>query len=290
MDQPTPGTLFNLFINATKRVTAPGTVNTRPPEAAAMPYASNDGVSLYYEADGDGEPVLCCGDIGLGAWQWGWQHAALAGPYELLVGDTRGCGRSDDPPAPCTIETLAEDAVSLLRDHGVRAAHVVGAGLGGMVALELARTTGRVRSLTLVGTALAGDGYHPEPMRGDPTDDQELRQSLEAAFSREFVDAQPDAISDIVEWRAAEDADPDSWERQAAALDTFAIGAPYEITEPALVVHGSDDRLCPPARGEELAADLPNGELYEVEGAGHLAHIEASREVNDEILGFLAEH
>lgn len=254
-----------------------------------MPTTSNDGVSLYYEADAHGEPVLCCGDIGLGAWQWGWQHAALAGPHELLVGDTRGCGRSDDPPADCTVGTLADDAVALLRDHGVRAAHVVGAGLGGMVALELARTTGRVRSLTLIGTALSGDDYGPEPMRADPTDDQELRQSLEAAFSREFVEAQPEAISDIVEWRAAEDADPDSWAKQAAAVDPFAVDAPYEITEPALVIHGTDDQLCPPERGKELAAALPNGELYEVEGAGHLAHIEASREGNDEILGFLVE-
>ena len=254
-----------------------------------MPYASNSGVSLYYEADGGGEVVLCCGDIGLGAWQWGWQHAALAGPYELLVGDTRGCGRSDDPPEDCTIETLASDAVELLREHSIRAAHVVGAGLGGMVALELARTTGRVHSLVLIGTALTGDGYNPEPMYADPTDSEALRTSMEAAFSHEFVAAQPDAVADITKWRAAEDADPESWQKQAAALSSFAIEAPYEITEPALVVHGSDDRLCPPVRGEELAADLPNGEFYEVEDAGHLAHIEASRDVNDRIQGFFED-
>ncbi|TKX40099.1 alpha/beta fold hydrolase, partial [Halorubrum sp. SD690R] len=171
-----------------------------------MPDANNDGVSLYYETEGDGEAVLCCGDVGLGAWQWGWQHAALAGPYELIVADTRGCGRSDPPPADCTVETLAEDAVAVLRDHGVRSAHVVGAGLGGMVALELARTTGRVRSLTLLGTALAGDGYDPEPMFAPPTDEAALRSSLEAVFSREFLDEQADAISQFVEWRAAEDA------------------------------------------------------------------------------------
>jgi len=252
-----------------------------------VPYASNDTISLYYETDGDGEAVLCCGDVGLGAWQWGWQHAALAGPYETIVADTRGCGRSDDPPADCTVETLAADAVAVLRDHGVRAAHVVGAGLGGMVALELAWTTGRVASLTLIGTALSGDGYDPTPLAAPPSDAEGLRESLEAALSREFVDAQPDAISQIVEWRAAEDADPESWERQAAALDDFAIEKPYEITEPTLVVHGTDDRLCPVARGRELAADLPKADLFEVEGAGHLAHVEASKVVNDRLQTFL---
>jgi pimeloyl-ACP methyl ester carboxylesterase len=252
-----------------------------------VPDANNDGVSLYYETDGDGEAVLCCGDVGLGAWQWGWQHAALAGPYETIVGDTRGCGRSDDPPADCTVSTLAADAVEILRDHGVRTAHVVGAGLGGMIALELARTTGRVQSLTLIGTALSGDGYDPEPMFGPPSDDAALRQGLEAALSREFVDEQADAISQFVEWRAAEDADPDSWEKQAAALGSFAVDAPYEITEPTLVVHGTEDRLCPIARGRELAEGLPNADLFEVDGAGHLAHVEASRTVNDRLGAFL---
>ena len=269
------------------RANRAGTVNTGPLERRGVPDANNDGVSLYYETDGDGEAVLCCGDVGLGAWQWGWQHAALAGPYELIVADTRGCGRSDDPPEDCSVETLVDDAVAVLRDHGVRSAHVVGAGLGGMVALELARTTGRVKSLTLIGTALAGDGYDPEPMFAPPTDETALRASLETAFSREFVDEQADAIAQFVEWRAAEDADPESWERQAAALESFEIEEPWEITEPTLVVHGSEDRLCPIARGRELSDDLPNAELFEVEGAGHLAHVEASKVVNDRLGEFL---
>ena len=252
-----------------------------------MPHANNDGVSLYYETDGDGEAVLCCGDVGLGAWQWGWQHAALAGPYELIVADTRGCGRSDDPPADCTVETLADDAVAVLRDHGVRSAHVVGAGLGGMVALELARTTGRVRSLTLHGSALSGDGYDPEPLFAPPSDEAALRTSVASALSREFVDQQADAISQLVEWRAAEDADREAWERQAAAIEAFAVEKPYEITEPTLVVHGGDDRLCPPARGRELAEELPNAELFEVAGAGHLVGVEASKVVNDRLRTFL---
>ena len=59
------------------------------------------------------------------------------------------------------------------------------------------------------------------------------------------------------------------------------------VTEPTLVVHGTDDRLCPVARGRELAADLPKAELFEVEGAGHLAHVEASKVVNDRLQTFL---
>lgn len=254
-----------------------------------MPYATNGGVSLHYERAGSGEPVLFCGDVGLGAWQWGWQHAAIAGPHAAIVLETRGCGDSDDPPGDCTMETLARDAGAVLNDCGVRSAHVVGAGLGGMVALELARATGRVRSLTLIGTAASGDSYDPEALFADPDDEQALRSSLAAGFSDAFAAEQPDVLDQIAEWRAGEDATREHWERQAAALSGFAVDALYEITEPALVVHGEADRLCPAAAGEALAEGLPRGEFVGVAEAGHLVHVEASRVVNDDLLAFLAE-
>lgn len=253
-----------------------------------MPYANNDGVSLYYETAGSGDPVLFCGDVGFGAWQWGWQHAAVVGPHEAIVMDTRGCGDSDDPPGDCSMQTLARDAGAVLKDHGVASAHVVGAGLGGMVALELARNTGRVQSLTLLGTAASGHSYDPGPLFADPDDEQALRSSLAPGFSDAFATEQPDVLDQIVEWRAGEDATRESWDRQTAALDGFVIDALYEITEPALVVHGEDDRLCPAAAGEALAEGLPRGEFVGVEDAGHFVHVEASRVVNDELLAFLA--
>jgi pimeloyl-ACP methyl ester carboxylesterase len=253
-----------------------------------MPTASNGDVDLYYETDGEGETVAFVGDVGYGAWQWGWQHAAVAGPYESLVLDLRGAGRSDAPPGPYSVGTLATDLVTVLADHDVRKAHLVGAGLGGMVALHAAHSTTRARSLTLLGTAPYGGDLDLEPLYGPAGDFDGLERSLEAAFSREFVEAHPDAIQQIVEWRTNEDAGRDAWEAQVAAVRQFdATDYLYEVTTPALVVHGTDDAVWPPTRGRELADGLPRGRFLPVEGAGHLAHVEASRHVNDELLAFL---
>ncbi|MFC6826906.1 alpha/beta fold hydrolase [Halopelagius fulvigenes] len=269
-----------------------------------MPTASNGSVDLYYDAEGEGETVAFVGDVGYGAWQWGWQHAAVAGPYESLVLDLRGTGRSDAPPGPYAVGTLVDDLVTVLADHGVRKAHVVGAGLGGMVALRAARSTSRVRSLALFGTAASGGGPDAvgstsdhgsdggldlEPLFGAPDDRAALDRSLRAAVSERFVGAQPEAFEQIVEWRAEEDASRAAWEAQAAAVERFEADDLYEITAPALVVHGAEDAVWPVERGEELAADLPRGEFVPVEGAGHLAHVEASKVVNDELLRFLDE-
>jgi len=253
-----------------------------------MPTVSADGAEIYYETDGTGETVAFVGDAGYGAWQWGWQHAAVAGPYRSLVTDLRGAGRSGGGDG-VGVDALAADLEAVLADAGVDAAHVVGAGLGGMVALRAAESTSRVESLTLIGTAARGDGLDLDPLWADPDDPDALERSVAAGVSGAFVDAHPDAVDRIVGWRGTEDAPREIFEAHAAAVEAFdASDRLYEITQPALVVHGGADAVWPPARGAALAEGLPRGEFREVDGAGHLVHVEASRRVNDDLLGFLA--
>jgi pimeloyl-ACP methyl ester carboxylesterase len=257
-----------------------------------MPVARNAGVGLYYEVDESDvhdAPVLFVGDAPYGAWQWGWQHAAVAGPFETIVADIRGSGRSDAPAGPYAVGDLVADAQAVLADHGASSAHVVGCGLGGMVALELARVSSRPRTVTLLGTAAHGDGLDLGPVYADPDDPDGLASSLAAVLSREFLDAHPDAVERIVEWRAAEDADAEAFAAQRAAVEAYdGRDSLYEITTPALVVHGGDDHVWPPVRGEALADGLPRGSYVELDGAGHLVGVERSRVVNDHLWDHLA--
>ncbi|WP_255170912.1 alpha/beta fold hydrolase [Natrononativus amylolyticus] len=252
-----------------------------------MPTARNDGVALHYERDGNGEPVVFVSEAGLGGWLWGWQHAALAGPFETVVWDLRGTGRSDAPPGPYDLETLAADFEAVLADCGHRSAHVVGAGLGGAVALEAARTTTRVETLALFGTAPRGSDFDLEPLFAPPDDRRALRESLEVALSPEFRTDQPDVLEGIADWRADGDAARAGFEAQVAALEGFdATDWLVEVTQPALVVYGTTDALVPVDAGRDLARRLPRGEFESLEGAGHLAFAERSRDVNDRLLGF----
>jgi pimeloyl-ACP methyl ester carboxylesterase len=252
-----------------------------------MPTATNGEVGLYYETSGDGETVVFVGDVGYGAWQWGWQHGAVSGPYRSLVTDVRGAGRSDAPPGPYTVDTLVADLVAVLRDADVRAAHVVGAGLGGMVALAYAHRYGRAASLTLFGTAASGDRVDADALESlfAPRDDPEaLRASLRNAFGAD-IDAHADVVDEIVGWRREEDADRAGFDAQAAAMRSFdRSDSLYEITTPARVYHGVDDAVVPTEAGRDLADGLPRGEFTAVEG-GHCCFIEESAAVNDALLG-----
>ncbi|AHG00666.1 3-oxoadipate enol-lactonase [Halostagnicola larsenii XH-48] len=262
-----------------------------------MSTASNEDTSLYYELDGDGsrdsadgtaDTVVFVPEAGLGGWSWGWQHAALAGPFETIVWDLRGTGRSDAPPGPYDLATLAADLEAVLADAGTRSAHVVGAGLGGAVALEAARTTNRVETLALLGTAPTEAAFSLEPLFAPPDDREAIRSSLETVLSPAFRARQSDVLEGIVDWRTDGDASRAGWEAQLAALSGFdATDWLVEVTQPALVLHGTDDQLVDPAAGERLARGLPRGEFEKIEDAGHLAFIERSRTVNDRLLGFL---
>lgn len=247
-----------------------------------MPFTSTDDCSLYYEASGDGPAVAFLNDIGYGAWLWGWQYASLCGPFETIVFDPRGTGHSDDPPGPYTVETLAADAETVFAEHDVRRVHLVGAGLGGMVALAYAREYDRARSLTLMGTALDGDTVDTTVLDVMGSMGPE---SLEPCFSDALIE-NSEIIAEILDWRREEDADEDARNAQAAVMQEFRCDAPYEITVPALVLHGADDPLVSVTAGEELATALPNGRFKTLNGR-HLAFIESSKHANDEIIGFL---
>jgi len=245
---------------------------------------ARDGTELYYELSGSGETVTFVGEAGYGAWQWGWQHARMAGPLRTLVWDLRGTGRSDAPGGPYDVATLVRDLEAVLAAANVRETHLVGAGLGGMVALAYARRYGRARTLALYGTAASGEAVDERALRAlfEPRGG---RESLSGAFSEAFLASEPDLIEQISRWRAEEDAAPKALEAQIAAVLGFDAGARYEVTQPALVCHGLDDPVVAFEAGEQLAAELPRGAFEAVEGR-HLCHVEHSRAVTDRTLAF----
>jgi pimeloyl-ACP methyl ester carboxylesterase len=253
-----------------------------------VPFATNDDVSLYYESVGDGaDTVVFVGDVGFGSWQWGWQHRAVVGPFESVVFDHRGVGRSDTPPGPYSVDDLTGDLSAVLAAAGVSRAHLVGAGLGGVVSLALAHDSGRVRSLTLVGTGFAGD---PMDAFAAPDDEAALRASTERLLSDAFRVEQTEVVDQIVTWRSQGDAPERVWRAQTAALEGYEPPPLYEVTTPTLVVHGEADLQWPVADARDLAEGLPRGAYVGYPDAAHLVGVERSRPVNDRLVGQVESH
>jgi pimeloyl-ACP methyl ester carboxylesterase len=159
--------------------------------------------------------------------------------------------------------------------------HVVGVGLGGVVAMALAES-GAAATLTLVATS----GWYTDPsmpgaeepvmvsllLRQERHTPELLRRALlrevrALAGPADFDHA--GAWPDLVDHWLAHGQEADDPHRRALldAPDRWAALA--ALTVPTTVVHGEHDPLVPPAHGDRLAATIPGARLRAVPGAGH---------------------
>lgn len=267
-----------------------------------MPEVDHGGVTLYYETGGpaDAEPVVLIEGLGYSRWMWQWQRQILEREYRTIVPDNRGTGDSDAPAGPYTTSQLAADLEAVLADVGVERAHVLGASLGGMIAQQYALEYDRAVSLGLLCTTHGGAEAVPVPadvqdrMFNVPEELDErgaVKYKMRPAMTDAFWDANPELIERIVDWRLDSDAPEPARQAQAAAVQGFDVADQLgDLSVPALVMHGTADRVVPVENGKQLHARLPNSELDLVEGGPHLFFIERSERVNDRLLSFLGEH
>ncbi len=257
---------------------------------------------LGARVDGEGgSPVLLIMGFSMSGRAWVNQVGPLAGHHRVATYDHAGVGASDPPPLPCTMRSLAADALGLMDALGWRRAHVVGVSMGGMVAQELALAApARLRSLTLIATH-AGGG---------------LRAMLPtwaglAHFVAANVGGRARRLAHLERllfppaWLATADADglaallahdfhdPAPMATRRAQLGAIRghdtrerLGALAEM--PTLIVRPGQDLLVRPDRGDTLARALPHARVLRLDDAGHGAIRQCKDELNEALLGHFA--
>src|SRR5579862_1760108 len=125
-----------------------------------MPVEPTNGIRMYYDVRGRGDPlVLIMGITARGAvWE---KHAEFWDrTFHCVIPDNRGVGLSDKPAGPYTSGQMADDYAGLLDNLGIAKARVVGCSMGSIIAQQLAiRHPQRVRSAVLMCTWARCDRY-----------------------------------------------------------------------------------------------------------------------------------
>ncbi|MDP9794840.1 pimeloyl-ACP methyl ester carboxylesterase [Catenuloplanes nepalensis] len=255
-------------------------------------------IRLWSAERGAGAPTLLI--MGTAAQSVGWPEPLVdrlvEGGRRVILFDHRDTGLSecrDFAAHPYSIDDLALDCLAVLDAHGVGAAHLAGASLGGAIGQWLAvHRPDRVLSLTAIMTSPMGNDPGPAWARafaGAPPLDGELPapspQFLRYVTSPErdplgtqrvlHGDGLPfdeEAARDYVRRSAERAVHPEAAANHdlAGRRWTAARRAPLgTITAPTLVIHGSADPLFPPAHGEALAAAVPGARLTVIDGMGH---------------------
>jgi pimeloyl-ACP methyl ester carboxylesterase len=116
-----------------------------------MPIIHTNGIDLYYEERGSGDPLLLIMGITAPGSVWEKHVAYWEKDFRCIMGDNRGVGLSDKPAGPYTTAQMADDYAGLLDALQIQKVRVVGCSMGSTIAQQLAlRHPKKVHSLVLM--------------------------------------------------------------------------------------------------------------------------------------------
>jgi pimeloyl-ACP methyl ester carboxylesterase len=127
-----------------------------------MPFVLSRGVELYYEEAGKGFPIMFVHEFAHDLRSWEPQLRYFSRRYRCIAYNARGYPPSEVPASPAQYSQAiaADDIAGVMRDLGIRKAHIVGCSMGGYATLHFGlRHAPLARSLTVIG---AGYGSDPD--------------------------------------------------------------------------------------------------------------------------------
>ncbi len=260
-----------------------------------MPFASRDGVRLYWKLDGEAgkPPLVLLNSIGTDMGLWSAALPRLLTAFQIVRMDTRGHGASDAPDGDYSLSMLAEDVLAVMDAAGIGRAAVAGASLGGMIAMELALTAPeRLSALALICTSAAMDSAAwsdriVQVRAGGTAAIADL--AMGRFLSPGFACANP-AVEQSIRRGLLEMADAGYAGCGCAIRDMALIDRLPTLNLPTLIVAGDRDTSTPfKGHGEHLAAAIPDARVAHLDAA-HLAPVEAPGALADLLIRFLQPH
>jgi pimeloyl-ACP methyl ester carboxylesterase len=282
-------------------VNGPMTAPSREQMRARYPdesgYVQRDGVRVYYEAYGTGEPAI----LFLPTWEivhsraWKFQIPYFARHGRVVTFDRRGNGRSDRPVdvRACDRRVAVGDALAVLDRVGAGRVVVVSWCAAGDDLILAVEHPERVAGLVLIGPDLLLTA-DPAEEEGPYPFDEELKTQegwakwnrhyflrdwpgfVEFFFTQTFTEPHSTKqIEDAIGWGLQ--TDPQAILRGIDAEWTndrdSVLRLSTQVPCPTLVIQGSQDAVVGPARGAAVADAIPHAQLITLEGCGHAPHL-----------------
>ena len=263
-----------------------------------MPQADVDGLTINYDVQGDGEPLLLVPYLSADHACYAFQLPAYTEHFTCISVDLPGTGESDKPPGPYSTETYADQLAGLLGAIGIESAHVAGVSLGAGVGMHLAaRHPDRVRSLSMHSAWHRSDAY----VRAVVEMWRKLAQALPTVadmiidgifpfcFTPEMYNERPEhaqALADFVRSRPAQQLEAFMWQSDAA-LAHDAASVLGDIRARSQVTFGARDLVCSTRFAEPLTTGIAGAELVVFDHLSHAGLHEDAETFNRVTLDFL---
>jgi pimeloyl-ACP methyl ester carboxylesterase len=227
-----------------------------------MPKIQINGIDLFYDIKGNGEPLLLIAGFLCDHAYWSLIMPSLTSQYQVIRLDNRGMGRSSAPNSPYSLKQMANDVAALLDHIAIDKVHLVGHSMGGQIAQELGANVDLKLYEKVVLPWIFTDTFYSIPGMIEGLIEFAIRYSFAPATHSLYHHSQ-------------------------AILDFDTTDRLQQIHCPTLVLVGKQDILTPLKFSQQLAQGIPNAELAVLDGGGHGFLIESPDTVISAMLNFL---
>src|SRR3990170_1811875 len=271
--------------------------------------AQVNGVELWYQVTGEGEPVVQIHGAGFGHFNFAPATPELSKHFRGVDHDLRGYGQSDRPVQDYDMEVWADDLAGLMDALDIPEAHIHGTSMGGMIAIAFAgkypeRTTSVVincaaAKLGVSGRLIFKNWVDIARMDPDGPGSRLLAELITwQALSRRFLEEQDATeLATLIQTILRDSNRTEVFTAACQAMCDMDL-RPWlgRITSPALVLGGDEDVMTPWDQGpdgagqEAIYQGIANAEKHVVRGANHSTVFDSTDEHNRVVIDFFTRH
>ncbi len=266
-----------------------------------MPVVQANGIDVYYEVQGDGEPLVLIPYLAADQACYAFQVAEYAKNFTCFTVDLRGAGLSGKPEGTYTTELLADDTAAFMQAAGVGRAHVWGLSLGAATGMWLAaKYPDRVKSLSLHSAWPATDPFLSVVVEGwrimaqalGSVTDMVISGIFPWCFTPELYAARPEYIDSLAGFVRGRPMPPvDAFLRQSqAVLAHDAREVLGSIQAPTLITFGQRDMVTSTRFAGPLTEGIPGSEIIVFDDCAHAPIYENVDDFNQRTQEFLQRH
>jgi pimeloyl-ACP methyl ester carboxylesterase len=263
-----------------------------------MPKVKANGITLNYEQQGSGEPLLLIPYLAADNACYAFQVTDYAKHFTCILVDPRGAGESDKPTGAYSMELFADDLAAFMQAIGVERAHVSGLSLGAATGLWLAgKYPQQVKSLSLHSGWTKSDPFLKTVVEGWRTIAKGLNSVTEMiiqgifpwCFTPELYAAKPDYIDQLAAFVRGRPKQPlEAFMSQSSAVIAHdALSQLGRIKAPTQITFGRHDLVCSTRFSDAMKNGIKGSELFVFEDCAHAPIYENVAGFNEKSLSFL---
>ena len=266
-----------------------------------MPKIQANGITINYETQGAGEPLILIPFLAADYACYAFQVADYSKHFTCISLDPRGAGETDKPDGVYSMELFADDVAAFMHAIGVERAHVSGVSLGAATGLWLAsKYPQRVKTLSIHSGWTKTDPFLKTVVEGwrsiakglDSVTEMVIQGIFPWCLTPELYAAKPEYIDALAAFVRGRPKQPmDAFLRQSGAVIAHdALAQLADIQAPTQITFGRHDLVCSPRFADAMTSAIKTHELLVFETCAHAAIYESVAEFNEKTLAFLNRH